>query len=234
VLVGWQKAALLIGLVFGLEGCAAQNLAVGSLGPSPLLAPPSFGRVLQLSPATPMPTSGREAAIPSGYLGFCARMPDQCQIPLGAAQSVTLTPSLSQTLQAVNQDVNSSIWPEDDERHYGRAEYWTIPSDGYGDCEDYALAKRKKLLDAGLSPAALRIAVAITSNEERHAVLTVVTDKGDYVLDNLRSEVMSWDQTGYLWVERQSPTKSLAWEISDADLQQTGGQNSGILTTKAR
>ena len=50
----------------------------------------------------------------------------------------------------------------DDQRHYGRAEYWNIPTDGYGDCEDYALTKRRDLIAAGFPAQALRIAVVLT------------------------------------------------------------------------
>jgi predicted transglutaminase-like cysteine proteinase len=114
-------------------------------------------------------------------------------------------------LQRVNSSVNDAIWPEEDERHYGRAEFWTIPTDGYGDCEDYALTKRKALIDAGLSASALRIAVVVTPHDARHAVLTVATDRGDFVLDNLRNDVVAWNATGFAWVERQDPNRAMGW-----------------------
>jgi predicted transglutaminase-like cysteine proteinase len=207
----WQKAALTVGVAFALAGCAEQRLPVGSLNPVPMPAKMQLGNTLGLAPATPMPIGGGEAVIPPGYVGFCSRMPEQCKIPADAAPSIALTPEIAQTLQAINRDVNNSIWPEDDLRHYGRAEYWTIPTDGYGDCEDYALTKRQKLVEAGLSPASLRLAVVITAAQERHAVLTVVTDKGDYVLDNLRDVVTSWDAIKYFWIERQTASDPLTW-----------------------
>ncbi len=151
-----------------------------------------------------------EAAVPAGFASFCLRFPDQCPAS-GGAPSVAMTASLWQTLAKVNGDVNDAIWPEDDEQHYGRAEYWTIPTDGYGDCEDYALTKRKALMAQGLPAAALRVAVVITPRENRHAVLTVVTDKGDYVLDNLTKAVLPWDRTGFRWIERQDPVNTQAW-----------------------
>ena len=119
--------------------------------------------------------------------------------------------SLWQILEKTNSAVNDAIWPEDDEKHYGRAEYWTIPTDGYGDCEDYALTKRRDLIAAGIPEPALRVAVVLTPGDERHAVLTVATDKGDFVLDNLRNDVVSWDTTGYRWIERQDPMRALGW-----------------------
>ena len=46
---------------------------------------------------------------------------------------------------------------------------------------------------------------------ERHAVLTVSTDQGDYVLDNLDGEVLPWKQTDYVWVERQAANSPSKW-----------------------
>ncbi len=103
----------------------------------------------------------------------------------------------------------------DDQTHYGRAEYWNIPTDGFGDCEDYALTKRRDLMTAGFPAPALRIAVVLTDRNERHAVLTVATDRGDYVLDNLTSTIRNWDDTDYLWIERQDPSKAWGWVMLD-------------------
>ncbi len=64
---------------------------------------------------------------------------------------------------------------------------------------------------AGIPQAALRIAVVVTPDESRHAVLTVVTDRGDYVLDNMRDDIVSWDQTGFTWIERQASSSPLEW-----------------------
>jgi predicted transglutaminase-like cysteine proteinase len=124
---------------------------------------------------------------------------------------VTLTSKTWALLNRVNRTVNRDIWPEEDERHYGRAEYWTIPSDGYGDCDDYAVTKRKALLDAGLPAPALRLAVVMTPKASRHAVLTVATDKGDLVLDNLSDEVLPWNAAGFTWVERQDAVDPMKW-----------------------
>lgn len=203
-------AVLVLGLA--LSGCATANLPVQSIPANPFSYRPSPAENLAIAPSSPMPSQADAANQPAGYIGFCVRMPDQCQVPANAPLSIAMTPAIWQTLNKVNHDVNSSIWPEDDQRHYGRAEYWTIPTDGYGDCEDYALTKRKELAEAGISVAALRVAVVIAPDQGRHAVLTVVTDQGDYVLDNLRNDILGWQQTPYVWVERQDPTTVLAWD----------------------
>jgi predicted transglutaminase-like cysteine proteinase len=86
-----------------------------------------------------------------------------------------------------------------------------VPVDGEGDCEDYVLAKRKMLTLLGVPAPALRITVAFNKNRVRHAVLTVVTNRGDYVLDNLQDELLPPDQLGYAWVERQDSTSRTGW-----------------------
>jgi predicted transglutaminase-like cysteine proteinase len=158
-----------------------------------------------------MPISTRPADVPSGYIGFCARNPDQCEAHAGEADRVALTATSWAKIRYVNRKVNAAIWPVDDMKHYGRDEYWTLPTDGYGDCEDFALLKRKILAAAGLPEAALRIAVVQTPRDVRHAVLTVVTDRGDFVLDSMTDDVLAWNQTGFVWLERQDPAHPLGW-----------------------
>jgi len=100
----------------------------------------------------------------------------------------------------------------EDEIHYGRSDYWTIPADDFGDCEDYALAKRKLLLQAGLSPRGLRVAIATLPDGEAHAVLTVVTDQGDYVLDSRNDAVLPWRAAKLTWVARQTG-EAMRWAL---------------------
>lgn len=184
-----------------LSGCASENSRV----PFPAANTPGI------------PDSTTAAIVPPGFISFCVRFADQCREAPGASQSVSLTAQTWQTMQQVNASVNDAIWPEEDEKHYGREEYWTIPTDGYGDCEDFALTKRKQLMAAGFPEPSLRIAVVDTPQQARHAVLTVVTDKGDFVLDNLQSGVAPWNSLGYRWIERQDPKRPLGWvSLEDA------------------
>ena len=164
-----------------------------------------------IQPGTAIPDTTVTAATPPGFISFCIRFADQCNAPQNAPSTLALTETAWRTMQHVNAAANAAIWSEDDQVHYGRAEYWTIPTDGYGDCEDYALTKRKELIDAGFPEPALRIAIVVTPREARHAVLTVVTDKGDYVLDNLSNDVVAWNATGYTWLERQDARRPMAW-----------------------
>ena len=46
---------------------------------------------------------------------------------------------------------------------------------------------------------------------EGHAVLTVKTDKGEFVLDNQNENVVAWTETGYRFVKRQSQGDPNVW-----------------------
>jgi predicted transglutaminase-like cysteine proteinase len=182
---------------------------VGSIPATPITSANPTA-VAPFAAASAMP-AGQEVASPGGYVSFCLRFADQCKTDATGPQTVALLPAVWAQLRTVNGQVNDSIWPEDDVRHYGRNEFWTIPTDGYGDCEDYALTKRKALLAMGLPEGALRVAVVYSVASGRHAVLTVATDKGDYVLDNMVTDVRPWNETDYVWIERQDSTKPSGW-----------------------
>ncbi len=162
------------------------------------------------APSTAMPAGEEAQAPPAAFVNFCMRNLDQC-IASGSGDSVVLDQKTWDLLQAVNRNVNNAIWPEMDSQHYGTAEFWTIPTDGYGDCEDYALTKRKALAAAGLPERALRLAVVRTMRNNLHAVLTVSTDKGDYVLDNETDQIRPWNDTGYDWLARQDNGGNWGW-----------------------
>jgi predicted transglutaminase-like cysteine proteinase len=167
--------------------------------------------------ATQLPDSRVPAAIPSGYVAFCLRNFDQCDLPKNGLTTTQLNAQTYELLTRINRTTNAAIQPEDDAQHYGPSDYWTIVTDGYGDCEDYALTKRKALLDAGLPPAALRLAVVITPSQERHAILTVATDRGDFVMDNFSDDVRPWTDVNYKWLERQDPKTPWRWDMLSAD-----------------
>lgn len=117
-------------------------------------------------------------------------------------------------LNDINRRVNREVQKAEDFDLYGMIEYWSLPRviDGkmYGDCEDYALEKRRRLIEAGVPAAALSMAVAVTARGESHAVLVVAMDQGDWVLDNLTPWVTPWSELNYRWIERQVPG-SAAW-----------------------
>lgn len=115
-------------------------------------------------------------------------------------------------LEAVQAEVNSRVHYRTDMDLYRQADFWTVATTE-GDCEDYALAKRQDLMAKGWPVEALRLATCLTEAGEGHAVLTVDTDHGTYVLDNRWPHVKPWaDLTGlgYRWLERQVPGQ-MAW-----------------------
>lgn len=219
-----QMAALAAALL--LAACQSPELAVSALPDSSAVSGrSSIAQGIEASTAMP---AGAQTEAPSGYVAFCARQPTECADTPGAPDTVVLDAATWSKLQQVNMAFNAAIQPEEDAVHYGRVDYWTIPTDGFGDCEDYALAKRKALIEANFSPRALRIAVARSRQGEAHAVLTVATDRGDYVLDNLTNAVLPWNETSLAWIARQAPGEA-QW----ASLDRAGASDIVVASTTA-
>jgi predicted transglutaminase-like cysteine proteinase len=114
-------------------------------------------------------------------------------------------------LQRINLWVNTHVKPMTDMEHWGVVERWNYPDDGYGDCEDYVLQKRKMLMQSGWPREALLITVVRDRNGDGHAILTVKTDKGEYILDNQTDDIVLWSDTGYRFVKRQSQSDPNVW-----------------------
>ncbi len=168
--------------------------------------------------AKPLPafmTISGPASPPIGHYDFCRRNPRDCSQRAANSDPMILTPSRWQTLLDVNYQVNATIRPETDMQAYGVAEYWTYPTT-VGDCEDYALLKRKILIQNGFPESDLLMTVVLQPNGDGHAVLTVHTDRGDFVLDNMRQKVLLWSDTNYTFLKRQSSLDDAHWDkISD-------------------
>lgn len=166
-------------------GMASSNMAnAASLG--------SATRVLGTSPALKKENVLRMTRAPKGYSAFCRSNPAECRS--GGANSVRLDSRLMGKLIEVNADVNRSIrWTRD------RANVWKVGT-RTGDCEDYALTKRSKLMKLGFPASALRMAIVKTRKGDGHAVLVVKTNKGDYVLDNVHNRIKKREHTNYRWV----------------------------------
>lgn len=147
---------------------------------------------------------------PIGHYEFCRTHAQECR-PLGRDTGpMQLTRKAWSAMLEVNSDVNRAIVPDTDENIYGVPELWAYPRT-VGDCEDFVLLKRQRLIERGFSPANLLITVVLQPNGEGHAVLTVRTDYGDYVLDNMRGDVRRWSETGYTFIKRQSSEHAGRW-----------------------
>ena len=138
-----------------------------------------------------------------GWVKFCERQPDECRVDPSEPALVTLTPQVWRAIVLANRRVNARIKPKTDKEHWGVVDSWDIPEDGYGDCEDYQLLKRRILAEQGLSRRAMRMTVVIDEQGEGHAVLMVRTDRGDFILDNKTNTVLSWRNTGYAYIKRE-------------------------------
>jgi predicted transglutaminase-like cysteine proteinase len=147
---------------------------------------------------------------PYGFVSFCERMPRQCRQGPLEEQRFSATPARLSELDSINRAVNREIAPVTDMELYGLAEYWTIPTTR-GDCEDYALLKRKRLMERGWPASALLLTVVRDERGEGHAVLTARTVQGDFILDNKVDEVKVWHRTGYEFMMRQSYLNPQIW-----------------------
>ena len=156
-------------------------------------------------------TLGAPTRPPIGWSDFCIEYAPECDTKPLEARDVVLTTKAWRDLSRINKWVNESVWPITDMDHWGVVERWNYPDDGYGDCEDYVLLKRKMLLQAAWPRQALLITVVRDRNGDGHAVLTVKTDKGEFILDNQNPEIVLWSETGYHFVKRQSQTDPNNW-----------------------
>nr|WP_245269411.1 transglutaminase-like cysteine peptidase [Allorhizobium undicola] len=156
-----------------------------------------------------MKVTGR-ASQPIGHYEFCRQSPSECKPLDGDSGPLPLSPALWQDIVNVNVSVNSAIKPETDKEIYGVEEKWAYPTTA-GDCEDYALLKRRMLMQKGISASDLLMTVVLQPNGEGHAVLTVRTDRGDFVLDNMRDQVKLWSETEYTYLKRQAADDPGHW-----------------------
>lgn len=158
----------------------------------------------------PMVTAGLTSQ-PIGHYEFCKVNSAECSIRTPDRGVLRLTDNLSREIEAINAEVNHAVRPMNDSDIYGKDEVWAYPDDGVGDCEDYVLEKRRRLNEKGISLSNLLITVVRKRDGEGHAVLTVRTDRGDYILDNLNDTAKPWLETGYRFLKRQSSTNTGRW-----------------------
>jgi len=124
-----------------------------------------------------------------------------------------LTDPLMAELEAVNAEVNALPYVADPTR-WGADEFWAEIDQAGGDCEDFSIAKRNRLLALGFPAKPLRLATCQTETGEGHAVLTVDTDQGTLVLDNRFPAVLPFERLtalGYRWISRQAGDGGRGW-----------------------
>ena len=169
----------------------------------------AFAQQASASPAAVMRVIGK-ANPPIGHYEFCLTYQSECQPTSLDNGPMKLTEERWKTMLDVNYTVNTTITPMTDMEIYGVEERWAYPTT-VGDCEDFVLLKRKMLMNKGFSASNLLITVVLQPNGEGHAVLTVRTDRGDFVLDNMRNKVMNWSETEYTYLKRQDTANPGRW-----------------------
>lgn len=157
-----------------------------------------------------MEASGRTSQ-PIGHYDFCQRKPQECSIRPVDRGPLALDQAVWGKIDQVNRAVNQAVRPRSDLEIYGQEEWWAYPVNGVGDCEDYVLEKRRRLAAAGISLSNLLVTVVRKRDGEGHAVLTVRTDRGDFILDNLNNELRPWQATGYSFLKRQASNHTGHW-----------------------
>ncbi len=169
--------------------------------------------------------TGGVTSQPIGHYEFCQAHKAECRAgPRNAPAKVTEFGWAA--VRQINASVNRAITPMTDKELHGKDEYWSYP-DGTGDCEDFVLLKRKKLMQKGFAAGDLLVTVVRKPDGEGHAVLTLRTTQGDYVLDNLNNEVKLWTETPYRYLKRQASFHAGRWvsiENGDAVMVSSVGQ----------
>jgi len=156
-------------------------------------------------------STGKTTRAPSGWIEFCVKYDPECKTDPSSPRDAVLSDQALKDLERVNRWVNTNIKPMTDMEHWSLAERWNYPDDGYGDCEDYVLLKRRMLMQAGWSREALLITVVRDEYGDGHTNLTVKTDKGEFILDNQTDDILLWSDTRYRFVERQSQADPNVW-----------------------
>ncbi len=149
--------------------------------------------------------------MPYGWVGFCRRYAGECDHGTLPVVDINLSQRAVREISRINLWVNRTIQPVSDWDHWHVADQWDYPADGKGDCEDYALLKRRLLIAQGFPRQALLMTVVKDEHDEGHAILTLKTNHGEFVLDNLSNEIKPWAQTPYRFVKRQSQTDENTW-----------------------
>jgi predicted transglutaminase-like cysteine proteinase len=184
----WGTTVLLCGVMLTQAGTARAETA------GPVRLPTCEPFLLPVARVVPAPAQ---------YRDFCERHPGECD--MSGASVMQLSIGAWRTLNEINRAVNAEISFVPDPEEYGFEDYWTLPSGGYGDCEDFALEKRRRLVEAGLPRAAMRM--AIVQHQLRlfsHAVLTVNTTRGGIVLDDLGEGLICWNDAPFNYEMREN------------------------------
>lgn len=183
---GWKPAGAVFALaVSALTFGADASLADSAFIPGDIVSPP--------------PTGARSLCVQ--YTWACAT---KQAIHMSSDQEMKL-------VKQINRKVNASTRSVTDQSQYKTRELWALPTSRGGDCEDFALLKKRDLIRAGIDPSKLLIATVLDTRRNAHAVLVYRSSQGDLVLDNLTNRVKPWSSTRYLFLRMQNPQQPKGW-----------------------
>ncbi len=150
--------------------------------------------------------TGDAVVPPSGFIRFCVKYSQDCLASGREAAAIDLTAQRRAELDEVQASVNAAIEPREE---LGAG--WRYATDGHGDCNTFALSKRRALIARGWPEETLLLATAYTERGEGHLVLVARTSQGDLVLDNRLAPVVDWAALPYRWVSIQSQKSPALW-----------------------
>ena len=189
----FARLTLATGQLFIVSALAFSVLNVGTA------ADASEGSFIQIVSASPPPSGARQ---------LCRQYNWACSSKASASMS---SRQEMQIIQRVNRQVNATTRSVTDQSQYRTAERWALPTSRGGDCEDFALLKKRDLIRAGVDPSKLLIATVLDARRNAHAVLVYRSAAGDLVLDNLTNQIKPWSATEYLFLRMQNPRKPSGW-----------------------
>jgi predicted transglutaminase-like cysteine proteinase len=198
-IVGWFGVRRFLSLYVSMF-VGALSVISASAGSLPPQDPKLLAPIVDASPTL----------APFQHVRFCFRYPSDCKSDPTENERIELDTQTAKLLKHVNHSVNMSIIPTPKSYGPNLGDAWTI-APGTGDCNDYAVTKRHKLLEHGLPSRALRLSVVKTASGIGHLVLVVVTTKGDVVMDYLTEAIRPWQSTDYHWLKIQSATDPKLW-----------------------
>ncbi|WFP62773.1 transglutaminase-like cysteine peptidase [Mesorhizobium sp. WSM4904] len=201
----WQPAAAyritgVVGAYGPLDAYPAAGSSGGGIDPSQVdpiqtgaIIPGVFGSVA-LSMHN-FPVAARWAPVYKAIVDCTAgSLCDRENAAFGEIIDIAGSKGFRDKLAFVNSSINRLIAYRRDSVVYGKLDYWAKPSEilehRAGDCEDFAILKMAALLRAGI-PARSMSLVVLQDRRRKffHAVLSVSTGSGTFILDSLSNNV---------------------------------------------
>ncbi|WP_420103468.1 transglutaminase-like cysteine peptidase [Bosea sp. (in: a-proteobacteria)] len=143
---------------------------------------------------------------PLPFVKFCMQQAPECQPATGSQEP---TDEMLARMVEINREVNRSITPMRKPTQ-PLLTSWTIAPEA-GDCNDYAVTKRHRLIAAGWPSSHVLLAAVATPEGQGHLVVVVRTAEEDLVLDNLTDAIRRWDKTSFDWISMQSEEDPRFW-----------------------